>query len=282
MDTLLPSQPESYTQLIKRSLKLYRQSFKHVLLFSFLMAVVVFIPRFLSYLIGQDLFLNLKPLDFHRLWLFIINVAGLIFFISLLWRMHGVICQAHEPLTEDLSLGIKRVFYVVVAAILQSALAFGTTIIILGLLPIIHHYLLPTTHFSTMILIMAIFVFEFFLIIYIYTLFAFLTPLIAIEKKGILSALQRSAYLVWNHWWRTFSVQVTPWFSYLLLLFLLKYAFKIDVHIYFIESSHHHILGTLINMILFIVYIPWVAALLLVQLKDLELRKQIHENAYTT
>ena len=60
MDTILPSQPSTYRQLIKHSFLLYRASFSKVIFLCCLFSVTVFIPRLLSDAIGQDIFLNLK------------------------------------------------------------------------------------------------------------------------------------------------------------------------------------------------------------------------------
>ena len=100
-------------------------------------------------------------------------------------------------------------------------------------------------------------------------------PLIAIENKGIVAALERSMRLAWNHWLRIFLMQMTPWFCYLIFLSILKFIFRINVHIYFTNTLVHPLWTSVLQMIIFALFIPWVAAILLVQLKDLELRKHI-------
>ncbi len=91
MDTLLPTQPSSYKELIKNSLKLYRASFSRIIILSFFLSLVVFIPQLLSDIIGQDIFSNLPPFSPHRLWFLVVNLIGITFFIGMLWRMHCVI-----------------------------------------------------------------------------------------------------------------------------------------------------------------------------------------------
>ena len=81
--------------------------------------------------------------------------------------------------------------------------------------------------------------------------------------------------LVWNHWWRVFSVQATPWLCYLFLLFSLKYVLGINIHIYLLGQTSHSVLISLLHLLIFAIFIPWVAAILVVQLKDLELRKSL-------
>ena len=277
MDTFLPSHPETYKQLIKRSLNLYRASFSNVILFSFLLSLIVFVPRFLSFIIGQDIFLHLPPLSPHRFWLAAVDLVGLLFFIAIIWHMFCVARGIREPLIDDLNKGAKKVLLVFCATILQSLIVYGVAAIIFGLqLLLFQYHLLFNKHPLSIFLTYFVLIGQSALIIYIGTLFIFLMPLIAIENNGILKSLERSILLVWNHWWRTFSLQLTPWMYYLLVLMFIKFILRIDIHIYFIEHGVHPLWTIILNMVVFTLFVPWIAAVLLVQLKDLELRKQLH------
>ncbi len=275
MDTLLPTQPSSYKTLIKNSLRLYRVSFSKVIFLSCLLSLVVFIPRILAEIIGQDIFLTIPLLSIERLWILLIDLASIIFFVGIIWRMYGVIRGFHEPLIEDLKVGVKKVFFVFIASFIESAIVVSIIILIYSLFGILHeHNLLFNTNLIGMIFTTLAFLGQIILIFYVYTLFVFLIPVITIENKGIIGAIERSVYLVWNHWWRVFSVQFTPWFCFLIFLFILRDIFHINVHIFFF---HHTVAPfvTLFQFIIFAIFIPWVAATLLVQLKDLELRKKL-------
>lgn len=274
METILPSQPSNYKALIKQSLKLYRIGFKRIILLSALLSITAFIPRFLSYIIGQDILLNLPPFSPHRLWFIAVDIASMIFFIGILWRMHCFIRDRHEPLIEDLAKGAKKVFYVIIASLLQGIIIFAIAVITFGLQVLLQtHHLIFNTNISGILLTGAVFIGQLALILYLSTLFIFLIPLITIENKGIIASLERSAFLVWNHWWRVFSVQITPWLTLFFLMALIRFVLHIDIHIYFIEQEHHSLWPTLLQLVIFALFIPWIAALLLVQLKDLELRK---------
>lgn len=276
MDTLLPSHPSSYSRLIKRSVRLYRISFKNIILLSVLLSFTAFIPRLFSYVIGQDIFLNLSPFSPYRLWLVAVEIICLIFFIGIIWRMHCFIINKHEPLAEDLFIGLKKVLYVFIAAVLQSGIVFAVTIIMFGLQILLQNNgLLFNPDWMSIVLTLLVFVGQLALILYFSTLFIFLVPLITIEDKGIVSALKRSAFLVWNHWWRVFSVQITPWLTLFFLLALIRFVLRIDIHIYFVGQGAYSLWISLFQLVMFALYIPWVAALLLVQLKDLELRKHL-------
>ncbi len=276
MDTLLPTQPSSYKELIKNSLKLYRVSFSRIIILSFFLSLVIFIPRFLSDVIGQEIFLNVPPLSPHRLWLLAVNLIGITFFIGILWRMHCIIRGFHEPLIEDLTVGIKKVIYVFAATLFESAILFAVAIAIYGFEILIkQHHLLLQQQLMMTALITLIFVLQFLLLVYISTLFVFFIPILAIENKGVIGSFEQSVLLVWNHWWRVLSLQFSPWICYLILLILIRSVLGIDIHLYFFKYTTHSIIATLLHFIIFALFIPWVAATLLVQLKDLELRKKI-------
>jgi len=232
MEKLLAKKPENYLQVIKRSLFLYKKSFKQIYLLAFSLAIIVFIPRFLSIIIGQDIFFGIDAFNINRIWQFLINLVALMLFLSMLWCIHGIIDQLHEPLKDDLIHGIKKVFSVFIAALIQTFI-LGFVFVFVFLISQCMHYYMPqlSNNFFTMALFAILLSAQFFLMLYVYTLFVFLAPLILIENKGIISALRRSISLVWNHWWRTFSIQATPWLCYLLALIFTRYILSINIHI---------------------------------------------------
>ena len=190
--------------------------------------------------------------------------------------MHCIIIDKHEPLIEDFSVGLKKAIAVFIAATLQGLLVLGLVVLLVGSQLLIHQYheWLFANPFGVVILC-SIFLGELFIFFYVAALFIFIVPLIAIENKGILSALQRSVLLVWNHWWRTVSLQLTPWLCLALFLSFIRFVLNIDIHIYFVSVDWHPLFVTIIQMVIFALFIPWVAATLLVQLKDLELRNHV-------
>lgn len=274
MDTKLATTPLNYGPLIKQSLSLYKRSITHVFILSLLLSITVFIPRLLSLLIEQDIFMNLPPLSWQRLWMVAINIVSLVFFIGMLWRIHALMKNKDVPFIKDVLVGVKKVLLVFIAALLQSAILFAIALIMYGAQILLHQYnLLFSTHPLGIILTAFLFIGQFILLLYVATMFIFLFPLIAVENKSILASFEYSVSLAWNHWWRTFSVQITPWLCYLILLLIIRNVFHIDIHIYFMGYGTHTFPTTLLHLFLFALFIPWVAALLLTQLHDLELRK---------
>lgn len=280
---LVTNAPSRNKKVISRGLILYRLAFSKVVLFSLLLSIVVFIPRLIADVIGHNFFTQLDILSVHRLWMIAIDVAALIFFIAILWHMHCVLRDKHEPLVEDVATGLKYVWSVLLAALLQCAIMFAFSYIIAGVMIMMGYFhILFSNSLPGIIFTTLAFFTQAFLLIYIATLFIFVIPLIAIERRGIIRAIEGSILLVWNHWWRVFSVQVTPWIFYCISLVLIKYLAHIDVHIYFTNKTGNQLTSTIVNIIIFALFIPWVAANLLTQLKDLELRKRLEREAKST
>lgn len=274
MARILPSTLCPYSQLLKNSLRLYKGSFTKVFILSILLATVAFIPRLLSVFIGQDIFTHLEPLSLHRLWFLAIYLVDLTFFIGIIWHMHCVDIRKHEPLIEDITVGLKKLVSVVLASIVQYAIIFAIVSIITQSLYFIHqHNPLPDTNLWWVAAQMLLYAVPLVLVLYFYILFLFMMPLIAVKNMNFLRALAHSAALNWNHWWRIFSTQYTPWVCYLLLLCVIKYVLHINIRIYFTSYEQYTIWPVLLELLIFALYIPWVAALLLTQLNDLELRK---------
>lgn len=279
MEMLLPTHPENNWQLLRRSLRLYKLSFKKVLLLSILLSTTAFIPRLLSFVIGEDIITHMTLFSLNQLWMAIINLISFIFFIGIIWHMHCVIINKQEPLLEDFSVGFKKAINVFIASTLESLLILAMIAIIIASQLLAHQYFPWIAESGLSLLILGlIFLGELTLLLYVATLFIFVVPLIAIENKGILSALQRSVMLVWNHWWRTITLQATPWICFALILVFTRFILKINIHIYLVGEYSHSLIISVFQLIIFALFIPWVAAVLLVQLQDLELRNSLYAN----
>jgi hypothetical protein len=279
METLLPSRPESWSALIKRSLKLYSAGFVKAMPFALLMAIMVFVPRLMAIYTGNPALIAYLT-DPQNLLLILVDLASIAFFIAIVWHLHCVIIDKHEPLIEDMTKGLRKVLLVFIAGIIQSALFVAAIFLALGVQILMAQQ--PDFWMNSSIgffLAWVLFTAQFLLIFYVATLFIFLVPIIAIENKGILTALERSVLLVWNHWWRTITLQATPWICFFLTLTLLRALTGIPFSIYFVSQTNTDVWVIFIQMLLFAIYIPWVASLLIVQLKDLELRNRMTATA---
>ncbi len=275
MNTIVPTQPCGYGELLGRSLKLYFIGFPKIILISILFAIVVFIPRMLSIMGGADIFRYASIYRLNSFWVLLVEFVSTFLFITIIWHMYCVMMKRREPLIEDVMVGVKKVVYLFIATLIETMLIIASFLLLFSIhLYAFEHNVIPLTELS--FVKHAIFwVGGMLFVFYVATLFVFLPPLIAVENKGVVGSLEKSVYLGWNHSWRIFSTQMTPWLLYFLLLSILKYKFNIDLHLYFTETTPHSLWGAVTNIVIFAIFIPWVAALLLVQLKDLELRKEI-------
>jgi hypothetical protein len=275
MDTLLPSRPSTYLEIIKLSLKLYRLSFAKVILLSLLFSITAFIPRLITDFKGRGYFAKFQPFSLIDLWIILLNLFLLMLFIGILWHVHCIIYKIREPIVEDVIVGLKKVLQVFIASVMISIILFALHVIIFGTQVLLHQYnLLFTTNPLGVLVTTLVFLAQIFLLLYFSILFIFVIPIIAIENKSILSAIDRSISLVWNHWWRVVSVQFTPLLCYFILRLIIELT-GIETLIHFQSLKSCLLCFAIFHIIIFALFIPWIAAILLVQLNDLELRNKI-------
>ncbi|MCD6039261.1 MAG: hypothetical protein K0S27_661 [Gammaproteobacteria bacterium] len=270
---LLAIQPESYKQQLLRSLKLYKLSFFHVLHFALLLSIILFIPRFINVQMSHDFFLGLSLRIPSKLWIGCSVIAVLFFYAALLWRMRCITFNVQESLFNDMKVAMQRLAIIIMAVIIESVIF---TLLFLGFLGF--YYFFPkaiSAQFDlvNLAVVMSGLIFYLYVILYVYFLFIFYLPLILAEKKGMFSALGKSAFLVWKNWWRTFWLQITPWSFYLASLLIIKQVFVGHFHLSLDFKQQSSLLATVLHILIFALFIPWTGATLLVQLRDLELRK---------
>jgi hypothetical protein len=223
--------------------------------------------------IGWDMFVR-DPLSPNLLWLIIIDLGAFIFFIAILWHIHCTMNNLREPLITDLYVGIKKVIRVFLASILQTLIIFSALLIFFGFqILLVNSNIAFSTNPFAILLTTLFFLAQFLLVFYLISLFIFVLPLIAVENKPITLSIEQSVSLVWDHWWRVISLQLLPWIVYTALLLVLSNLLGLGIHLYFTKGGSASLLIALMNMVLFALFVPWIASLLLVQLYDLELRK---------
>lgn len=276
---ILSTHPLGYIELIKRSLRLYFASFSKVIMLSFILSVIVFIPRLISYILGYDILTSFGRLDINILWILVLDFFSLLLMITIFWRLHCVAHYKQEGFKEDFNVGIHKVLYVFVAVIIQSIIVFGISglTFLLQILLYKHHLLFTDNSSISWQLVFTILIFfgQAILILFLFTLFIFLTPLIAIENEHIFQSIRRSISLTWNHWWRVFYTIISPWIFFVFFSLFIKFFVGLDIHIYFVNNQQGITIGPiLLQMALFALFVIWPTSLLYVQLKDLELRKK--------
>lgn len=265
-------QPETYRQKLRHSFQLYQLSLPHVFLLALLIAVLAFIPRLFTLVIGQEVFATLPLNSIDRVWLLLADLTWMFFFAALLWRMVCIIKGKHEKIMEDLVVAFRKIPFIILAALIEIGILLALS------LTLFLFYKFFTSHlneqgpafFATLVVL---FLYAFFSV-YLFFLLIFYFPLIVIEEEHVLEALKKSIVLVWGHFWQTFCFLLTPALVYLIILILMKYVLSIGVYIFFTHPSNTlSWLATLGQIVIFAFYIPWYAAVLLIQLCDLEARK---------
>jgi hypothetical protein len=272
----LSTQPESTKQLLIRSLQLYKATFVRVFYLGFLLSLVIFTPRLITFVLGKDIFKNLAINSPHQLWILVIDLISLIFFTSILWRMRCESKNIHEPVINDFKIALKKLPFIVLTAILQSIIITIISLTLFTLFLFLPKESLLAPSSNTLSLITLTFLVQSALAVYIFMLFYFYLPIILTENKRVFGSLKESAYLVWGNWWKTIKLQIIPWLLYIITLFILREIMHINLHIFFVPSAEEYTLsGTFLNILVFAAFIPWFAATQLVQLRDLELRKKL-------
>lgn len=267
-------QPTGYSGLMQKSKALYSNTLRGTFLLSLLLSIIVFIPRMVSLYFGIDVFYESAGYSAVSLWLVFIDLATMIVMIAIFYHLNCELGHKRDNIKQDIREGFFRVLYVFAAAIIQTLIIFVLGLVVFKTQMLLYTYdMLNNNSWWGHIGFACFFAAQTILLLYIFTLFIFYLPIISVENRAVFRSLLQSAKLVWNHWWLVFSVQITPWFAYFFALIFLR-MMGLDVHIYFAENSQSTMLATAINIIAFAIYIPWVASLLLVQLKDLELRYQ--------
>src|ERR1700721_973259 len=106
MPNMLAVKPQTYLQILKQSIQIYRYSFSQVFLVSFIISLIVFIPRFILIFIDPNYFNN-------------ISIFSLFFFIVLLWRMYSKVVGTNDKIREDLQIACKKIGLIIGAVLLQ-------------------------------------------------------------------------------------------------------------------------------------------------------------------
>lgn len=271
METLAPTSTNGYQKLIALSYRLYKKSLVKVFLLSLLLSFIVFIPRFTVITLKYDI---LQPgWNWHWLLLIAIQLFTIFLFIAIIWHVYCVFHGKRDKLAKDLNVGVHKIISVAVAGLLQNFGIIVASLLIFAFQAYLaSQQLLFNNNFINLIFTIAVFSLSMLLILYIFSMFAFLIPLIAIENKNIFAALNKSVSLGWNHWWRIFSVQLTPWLIYAAVLGIFRFLLHVDFRIYFISPASDNLSLSLAHMLIFALFIPFIATTMVVQLHDLELR----------
>lgn len=129
-----------------------------------------------------------------------------------------------------------------------------------------------TVEIVARLLVMVGFFLLFFPGIYIYVVLFMGLPLVILQNEGVVSALKRSFAITRYNWWHAAVVILLPiiiyWsLDYLIYLIPLAHPFVQNV-----ASDNGWVLKAILHFVLTTLFLPYVGALVVILLRDLELR----------
>lgn len=283
--TLLPTEPQSIPQLIRNICHVWIKSFLPVLPLIILMCAAIATVSFLSAYPTFHLQTTLLP--FTKISIFIINILISIFIFvfygAIYYRIYNIIYNRPASFWSALLIGIKKVFYVLIAIFVTLIVLAFIVLAICAPFFIALHFMtvqLPNIWPFQQILagprveilaLITIFITYFFAAVLLLFYFA----LIIVDNLNPITAFSRSCYLVWGHWWHAASIVGILYFVFPPILFLLQWYF-----VYYLASPHLSPLNTWIyaisiQNIVSIFYVPLYVCAVLVMLHDLKIRKHV-------
>jgi hypothetical protein len=269
------TQVESVGQTLTRSWDLYRSTFLKAFLMALVLAVIEFLPRIITIIVGHETFAITAHYNYYRLLIVFDDIICIIIFAAILWRMQNTALGRHESLKTDYRTGLKKLPAIIGASFIQLFLYALVSLSGIAIVLFLNRYGvspdLGARHALALFLHGIPIMLQFFVNLFLFVLFYFYMALIITEANGPINSLEHSARLVWGRWWYTLWVIVTPWLIYTIVMLCFK-ALGVNLHIFIIEVPVYSmtVFPTLIHIILFAVFIPWFAATMLVQLRNLE------------
>jgi hypothetical protein len=289
--TYVPAtQPETTSQLLERSLQLFKITFRKVFLMALLLSLCLFLPRLLN-LVYNNIPDYYSTLSAYTIFGLALDLLCLILFTAMLWDIRCVMTNNSEMITKDFKTAIKKFPLIIGASLVQGIILILITLIVMlsynhfvmnHLIEYIHgprHLLiaqlvLPANRLAVFLIALPLFLYVI-LTFYIYVLLLFYLPIIVTEGKGIFSSLTRSVKLVWKNTWRVCKLQLCLWAFYFVFLLFIREALGVKVHVFFFATDKISLGGVFTLIVMFSLFISWYTAALLVQLHDLELRKKL-------
>lgn len=275
MPIMPATRPESYFELVSRSWKLYWQVLPSTIFLSFLVSIIIFIPRLICVAVGQNVFLKTSWTNEIAALYVAMYISTLWFLAAIIWCINCIERNQHQNFIVDIKMAGKRILYVLGAAFFLFVI--GSVIaLVIYLLHTLFWYLNLYSYdgYLTLTLLTLLMLLQVSISVMITLLFYFYFPLIVIERDTVLFALKQSAHLVSRKKWMTLRAQLTPWLFYLITLVIIKMLFQVNINIYFMPVNPvANFYPTLLHIVILALFIPWGCSMMLVQLRDLELRK---------
>ena len=243
-----PSQPQSIDKVLQSSLKLYAFTFRQVIAFALVAAVITALPEFvIPELNARDPKIVIQAIETY-VWLFrVVMVPSLVFYNAIYYRMDNAVRDPSKDYAHALAVGVKKTLPVV-AALILCGLVVGLGLM-LALVPGI----------------------------FLGVSLVFCQPIIVLGQEGIGGALKSSFRLVWGNWWRTFAVFLVFSMAVMAVFMIMGFLFGFAVVPHENPEAASSLLLSLVGIVTSAVMTPLFSALVLVQLNDLNLRRRDQE-----
>ncbi len=276
---LLPSEPQTISQNIYDTFRVWSKSFFATLPFMIFLCIAVSFTSFFATYIPSKISLKL-------LWLicacFIIILY--VIYAAIYHRIYSIIYNKKDSLIYAFYVGIKKFIFLIIAtfvtlfvlALLVIAISIPFFIIFYLLsyhMPDIWplHQMLLKPRLELLASVTAVFAY-----IYAAVLLMFYFPLIIVDNLNPFVAFSKSVYLVWGNWWRTAIIIGVMYAIIPICLYLIEWYLVYHLGANYLSTLQQWILSDILQNIISIFYVPLFVSAVLVVLHDLKIRKHVN------
>lgn len=251
----LPTEPGSIGHTLDAGFKLYFGSFKQVLVLSILAALSVSLPMH-AMILAVPMFSTGGAAPGNGfiatlvIGFMVCMIFYLWFYLAALCRIGGIAYGQNLTLGACMGTGLRKIFPVVVAALLYSLAMMGGFILLI---------------IPGMILWVSL---------------AFFAMCILLEGDGIVESLRHSHRLVWGNWWRTFVIFTVVMIVYYVIYLAIEVPFAVVDQIVFdselgaLPGFGQAMLSMVGDILATVVTFPLMASVFVAVFHDLKLRKE--------
>ncbi len=183
------------SQLLLRSLTLYRAGFLKVFFLALLTSIVAFGPRLFAFYFEHDYITQAPILSASSWWIIVVDITCLTLLTAILWRLQCITTKARESLFDDIKTALRKIPYLIIASIVQALIFIMLTVTTLSFYAFLHSQnLLFITDPVTFIVVSIPVLIQVYLSVYIFFLLYFYQPLILTRRqRSVCSAIQKCA-----------------------------------------------------------------------------------------
>ncbi len=250
--SLYAQEPQTIGKVLDNAFRLYKASFKKVVLFSFLYAFIVSTPEIIFSLVASEVPEFGATTDPVYWILFAITlIIGIVFYNGFFFRMHSVATDEECSNATALNVGLRKLLPIIVATVFYMiALILGMVLLII----------------PGVILMVSLFLYS---------------ALIIVDDEKTFTSLKMSHNLVWKNWWRTTIVFFVPVIVMVVFSIAIGAIVLLGVGMMMGTFSDDApafqaiiLISVIGNTIIYTLTMPLLASVMLVQTNDLKLRKQ--------